>query len=207
MNLLKLGMMFGVWAAVRTWRPKRAVQAGALTAALLWVPPLAVVGVGAFALSGRWRRLRQQRRLERAADGDVGVLGELVLLGIRAGLTFVGSLKAAASHLATPLRVEVEAVVRRSRQKGSVESLVTAEGRGSELYALGARAVLSGGSAVTAVRLFVDEQRADERAKALADARKLPVRLLFPLALLILPGFMVLTVGPAVLTAVQRLTS
>jgi hypothetical protein len=33
----------------------------------------------------------------------------------------------------------------------------------------------------------------------------LPVKLLFPLALLILPGFLLLTVGPALLTGLNRL--
>jgi hypothetical protein len=38
-------------------------------------------------------------------------------------------------------------------------------------------------------------------------ARRLPVRLLLPLALLILPGFVLLAVGPAVLQGLARLGS
>ena len=42
-------------------------------------------------------------------------------------------------------------------------------------------------------------------AERITVARRLPVRLLLPLALLILPGFVVLAVGPAVLQALARL--
>jgi hypothetical protein len=44
---------------------------------------------------------------------------------------------------------------------------------------------------------FAAERRHAEQACNLERARRLPVRLLLPLALLILPGFMVLVVGPA----------
>ena len=39
----------------------------------------------------------------------------------------------------------------------------------------------------------------------MAAARRLPVRLLVPVALLMLPGFVVLTAGPALLGAAERL--
>jgi hypothetical protein len=55
------------------------------------------------------------------------------------------------------------------------------------------------------VAALVVEQRAEERARAVAAAKRLPVRMLFPLALLILPGFLVLTVGPTLLSAFDRL--
>jgi pilus assembly protein TadC len=73
------------------------------------------------------------------------------------------------------------------------------------LYRLAARATLTGASLVDALSALVAETRAARRAAALADARRLSVRLLFPLALLILPGFVVLVAGPVVIDGIARL--
>ena len=64
---------------------------------------------------------------------------------------------------------------------------------------------MTGAPVAAAVRAYVAEQRDADRARALAAARRLPVQLLFPLTLLVLPGFMVLTIGPALLAALERL--
>jgi tight adherence protein C len=45
--------------------------------------------------------------------------------------------------------------------------------------------------------------RARARRAALERARTLPVRLLFPLVFLVLPAFLLLTVGPVVLAGVN----
>ena len=49
------------------------------------------------------------------------------------------------------------------------------------------------------------EAQAEQTTARLEAARRLPVRLMLPLALLILPGFVVLAVGPALLEALDRL--
>ena len=56
-----------------------------------------------------------------------------------------------------------------------------------------------------AVAAFVAERHDEERARRRAAGARLPVRMLVPLSLLILPGFVLLTVGPALLGAVRRL--
>ncbi len=68
-----------------------------------------------------------------------------------------------------------------------------------------ATAVETGAPVRGALESLVEERLAVERNEGLIRARKLPVKLLFPLALLILPGFLVLTVGPALLTSIDRL--
>ena len=50
-----------------------------------------------------------------------------------------------------------------------------------------------------------DETRSSLRRAAEARARTLPVKLLFPLVFLVLPAFGLLTVAPALLSALQRL--
>ena len=83
--------------------------------------------------------------------------------------------------------------------------LAGAEGSTGRLFAVLARAQVTGSSAIKAVASFVDEERRDRRARAVEAAQRLPVKLTVPLALLILPGFVLLTIGPTVVATVQRL--
>jgi len=55
----------------------------------------------------------------------------------------------------------------------------------------------------TLARLAADG-RARLRRAALARARTLPVRLLFPLVFLVLPAFLLLTVGPVLLAGLRH---
>ncbi len=100
---------------------------------------------------------------------------------------------------------EISSLLRRSARLGMAEALRGHEGRLGRLTLLLARAHVTGASISDAVQTFVNERRDDERAADLEAARKLPVKLTIPLALLILPGFVVLTVGPSVLDAARRL--
>jgi hypothetical protein len=95
-------------------------------------------------------------------------------------------------------------VLRRSVRGGLGQALAAADGHGRRLYAGAARAVVTGAPLVPAVDAFVREAVAERRAADLESARRLPVRLMLPLALLILPGFVLLTVGPTVLAALER---
>lgn len=187
-------------------RPRWAGWAAALAALATLAPPLALLVVASTGLLHRHRRLAAQRAQQKAAAADVVVLGELVLLGLGAGLTFPAALAAASPEVAPPLRREVEGVLRRSRRAGLSPVLAQAGGRSRRLYRLTARAISTGAPLAAAVEAFVHDLRAEERARSLAAARKLPVRLLAPLALLILPGFILMTVGPALVASLERLT-
>lgn len=186
-------------------RPRWAGWAAAMAAAMALSPPLALAMAVAAGVIHRHRRLMAERAEEAAAAADVVLLGELVSLGLGAGLTFSAALAAAAPEVAPPLRLEVEGLLRRSRRAGLSSVLTQETGRARRLYRLAARALATGAPLVAAVDAFVHDLRAEERARRLASARKLPVRLLVPLALLILPGFVLMTVGPALVTALERL--
>jgi tight adherence protein C len=62
-----------------------------------------------------------------------------------------------------------------------------------------------GAPAAAALTRLADEARAAARRRAEARARVLPVKLLFPLVFLVLPAFGLLTVVPALLSAMDRL--
>ena len=174
-------------------------------AATVWLPvPTAIAGTIALA-TARLRARSAGRRRAAEARTDVVVLAELTALGLAGGLDLGSALARAADPVAPDLRYEVLDLLRSARVVGLAQALTLATGRAERLYRLTARAVDTGAPVRAAVEAFVEEAADAERARNLASARRLPVKLLFPLALLILPGFMVLTIGPAVLSSLRRL--
>ncbi len=183
---------------------KRPLVAGA--ALVTWLQPLVgVAGLGAASLVG-WRSRLQRRRLaQEAARADVALLAELVGLGLTAGLSLHAALATARRFIGSELTDEVDGVLRRARGSGLAAVLSESAGAGEGLYRMAARAVSTGAPLVAAVDGFVHERLSDERAARLAEARRLPVRLMVPLALLILPGFVLMTLAPALASTLNRL--
>lgn len=185
--------------------PRRWAVVSLVTAAVL-NPWLGLVGAAAGWLAIRCRSLIEGRRKANAAAEDAIALAELAALGLAAGLTFPAALAAARPHLGTVVGAEVDGILRRARRSGLAQTLTEASGRAGPLYVAAARAVATGAPLAAAIERFVREARADAHAERLARARRLPVRLMLPLALLILPGFLLLAIGPAVLSAFDRIT-
>lgn len=158
------------------------------------------VGVGVVAVVARLRRTGG-----RPEDGDVVLLADLVVLGLRAGLTLENALRSAAEDVPAPLGDEVRMVLRSVRRLGLGAALARATGRGERLYRLAAQAAESGAALAPSIEGLAGELRHDQHTRALAAARRLPVRLLLPLALLILPGFVLVVVGPALIGSLARL--
>lgn len=173
---------------------------------LVWWPlPTIVVGAAIW-LRRRIIGLSRSRAAEERARRDVSVLGELTALGLSAGLGFSQALELAAPRLEPAVRREVGELLRHARLTGLSAALASSRGRCASMFRLCARAVDTGAPVVGAIDGFVDQSLADQRERALTQARRLPIKLLFPLALLILPGFMILTVGPALLGSIDRLS-
>jgi tight adherence protein C len=131
-------------------------------------------------------------------ESDDVLVADLTALGLSAGLSFVAALGAAADHLPE----EAAQTVRRALRSpaGREEA-----GPAPALLALADRALVTGAPLLASIDGYATSLRRNERAAAVERARRLPVKLLFPLALLILPGFLLLTVGPALLTGLNRL--
>jgi Flp pilus assembly protein TadB len=186
----------------------RAVLAAA--AALVVVAPAApVVGAGVWiwpALGERRRRRRRRAELLR----HLPEVADLLVLAVGAGLTVPLAVAAVARRAPGPLapalgqaiaevglgRRLADALDDVPRQLGEdvrplIAALVASDRYGAPLLD-------------SLVRLSV-ELRADRRRRAEAAARRVPVKLLFPLVFCTLPAFALLTVAPLIAGALRSL--
>lgn len=171
----------------------------------LAAPFALAAGVSFIVATTRWRRAAAATRERRRADDDIVLLADLLSLGVAAGRTVRGALESARTHLHPQLGAEVDRLLGDMDRRGSGPAMLAAGGRLADLGRVVATAATSGAPLAAAVAAHADRVRHARHSARVAAARRLPVRLLLPLALLILPGFVVLAVGPAVLQALARL--
>jgi len=167
--------------------------------------PLAVLAAASWVGTVLLRRYRHRKLLDAQADGDVSLTARVLLISLSAGLPLSAALHVASERVGPTMQEELALLFRSGARVGMAEALRNHEGRLGRLTLLLARAHVTGASISAAVQSFVSERRDEERTSGLEAARRLPVKLTIPLALLILPGFVVLTVGPSVLDSARRL--
>jgi tight adherence protein C len=176
---------------------------------LLW-PPLALAPIASAVLWKRWQPLAKARNDKAAVTASLPDATDLLLVAIHAGLTPELALRRLLPYLDGPLYEAVEMVfeglTNGERFGDALDALINTLGEparplvaaltGSERYGLPL------GPALEVVATISRDQR---RRAAETSARKLPVRLSFPLVLCILPAFIVLTVVPAIFGALRAL--
>lgn len=153
-------------------------------------------------MAGTWNEVLRLRR-PASRFGGIHLLAQLVFVGLTGGLSLGASLSHARPHLEPELAAELDRLLRRGQHVGLAGALASSEGEARRFYTVLARAHVTGAPLAPAVAAFLDEERQAQRARAVEEARKLPVKLLVPLALLILPGFVLLTVGPSLVTSLK----
>ncbi len=175
---------------------RRRLIVGAAVVASWTVSPVlgaaSVVVAGMYVLAGRWGRREPD-------DSSEALLADLTVLGLSAGLTFTQAATAAAGSVGGDAASRVLRAIRFRGGNGPADADDPA------LMVVARRALSTGAPLIPAISGFASTLRSEERARHLTVARRLPVKLLFPLALLILPGFLILTIGPAVLGSLERL--
>lgn len=193
------------WVVSRRFGAGTGVLGAALAGAVL-VSPLAALAVAAVAVARRrWGRAAAAKRRAALAETDATLLADLVALGLTAGLSVRGALEEARSHLESDLGTEVDRLLDDMDRRGAAAALGAATGALGPFGRVASAAALSGAPLASAVAAHATARRRTEHAARVTAARRLPVRLLLPLALLILPGFVLLAVGPALLQALARL--
>ena len=152
---------------------------------------------------------RRAARVDAALARELPVAVDLLGVAVGAGCTPILAVEAAARWAPSVMARELGTVVRScalgATFTAAVEDLAH---RRPRLEAL-ADALLvterSGAPGGAALARLAGEERAAVRRRAEAHARRVPVRLLFPLVFLVLPAFVLLTVVPGLAAGMARL--
>jgi tight adherence protein C len=185
-----------------------AVVAANLVPAALILAPLAILAgmyLPAFTLAGR-ARARQAR-----IEAQVPELVELLVAASESGLPPPSACLRSAEVLAPPLGDELRVAAAEIELGVPWRSALDAAVRRTEAPGLASlarsleRSHRLGASVRASLKALVTELRAERRSRAEERARRAPVKMLFPLVFLILPAFLLLTVGPVLLSTVRSL--
>lgn len=128
----------------------------------------------------------------------------LLLVELRSGRSVLASLIGVAETL--PGYGSLRTVARVGRVAGLGAAMEHADDQLRPVIAQLARAQRSGASLSGAMRRMLDNGLAEEKAKKIAKARALPVRLMLPVTLLMLPGLVLLLYAPSLLASFENLT-
>jgi tight adherence protein C len=165
----------------------------------------------------RWREFlrvvaehRSRTAMAAAVEREVADVVALVGLAVSSGCNLPGALEAASQHsggqLADALRGAIANARRGARLADALEALPATLGEGVRPFVAALVSCDRYGAALgpTLDRLALDVRTA-ARQRAEAAARRLPVRLLFPLVTCILPAFGLLTVAPLIAGSLRGL--
>lgn len=139
----------------------------------------------------------------RTSARETRVILVLLLVELRSGSSVLAALQRAA--VALPAHPDLRRLSRVATVSGLTASIDCA-GELRPLVVHLARAQRSGASLSTVVRHLLEQDLAADRAARLARARSLPVRLMVPVALLMLPGLVLLLYAPSLLSTLEGLT-
>ena len=206
--------------SARTVIGYRALSTAALP--LLWIwfaatagmkPALGVIGTLLITALG-WlmpTRLLQQRARQRLAgiDDELPELIDLLVVTVEAGLGFVGSMQMAAMRVRGAIGEELRLTLQEQSMGLSIqEALMNMARRVDTPYVRSfVRSVVQGETLGVSMgqimRDLANEMRRRRRAIAQERAQKAPIKILFPLVLLIFPAMFVVLLGPALLLMIR----
>ncbi|MEM7095186.1 MAG: type II secretion system F family protein [Actinomycetota bacterium] len=129
----------------------------------------------------------------------------LVAVGLGSGRSLLGTIELLVEVGAVGHDHLISALTRHRRGALLIDAL---EDAGLAGIAPILRSHIEDGTPATEALLgHADALRADARRRAEAQARRLPVRMLLPLTVFVLPGFLALTVAPVVVDALRSFAS
>lgn len=193
-------------ARVRRWS---LAALGALVGVLVLPPAAPVLALGGWAVPVlRARRLA--KRPQEAVRRSLPEVVDLLALAVGAGLTVPLAVAAVAGRAEGPVADElgrvVDAVARGRRCADALDDAAHRLGPSARpVLAALAASERYGAPLAEALAVQAADVRADRRRRAEEAARRVPVRLLFPLVLCVLPAFGLLTVAPLLAGALGSL--
>lgn len=187
-------------AAMASTHPARIVAALVAIASIGGVPISVLIG-SVVLLVWSIRRMAASRGTGREKiDGAEAAL-EVLSLGTASGLTFLDAAQKAARAVPSA-RPDIEANLRRRLGGLPPDS---GDPWIDQAFEIAGRSELTGASIGPRLRSQLAEMRRKRTEQRRARLARLPVKLLFPLVFLTLPGFVLLTVAPAVISGLSRL--
>jgi tight adherence protein C len=191
---------------------------------LLWIWLGASVGVKPVQLVllaliigflGWWlpARVIQERAKQRLAEIDYQLpeLIDLLVVTIEAGLGFVGAMQMASGRVGPPLGQEIQLTLQEQSMGLSIQEAMLNMLARSDTASMRSfvRSIVQGEALGVSIgqimRDLAQEMRRRRRAVAQEKAQKAPIKILFPLVLLIFPAMFVILLGPAIFMFVQAL--
>jgi tight adherence protein C len=182
---------------------------GEMDTALYIVGVLVVVVFGWFLPSIVLTRQVQQRYQQ--IDKALPELIDLLVVAVEAGLGFVAALRMTVQELDGPLAQELRLTLQ--EQTMGLSTPEALEGMARRVETPGVRSFVRsivqgatlGISLGQILRNLADEMRKRRKAQAEEKAQKAPVKMLFPLVLLIFPAMFVVLLLPAIITISETL--
>jgi tight adherence protein C len=189
--LLAIGLPLGwLWLAAATGFPFGLIVLGVIFSAIVgWALPMIVLN-------------RRARERTDAIDYELPELIDLLVVTLEAGVSFLASMQMAAERLVGPLGVELRLTLQEQRMGLTTNDalkgmLGRADTPGMRTFV---RSVLQGETLGTStgqiMRNLAIEMRKRRRAAAEERAQKAPIKILFPLVLLIFPAMFIVLLGP-----------
>jgi hypothetical protein len=155
------------------------------------------------------RDRRRRARVAQALERELPVVLDLLAVAVDAGCTPYLAVETASQWSPPVTGAHLARVVGACQLgetfAGALDAAARQEPRLVPLTAALFASERLGAPVGPALGRLADEERAALRRRAEAHARRVPVRLLFPLVFLVLPAFGLLTVAPAVLAGLSRL--
>lgn len=170
-------------------------------------------GLAAAALPGRWLRKRGAQR-QRTIERELAEVLDLLVVCFEAGLGVGEGIKVVGQEMATQNQALgqelaiVTAELKTGVQLGEALRTMAERCGVDELRTLAATLAQSdelGAQVGPTLRAIAEALRAQRRSRAEEAAQRMPVKILFPLALFVLPAMLLLVAGPAAIQALRAL--
>jgi tight adherence protein B len=159
----------------------------------------------AFVLVGSRRVPRLIRRRMARPDIDVLVVARLLALSLASGRPLGRALADVRQRLHKHEMPVIDDVLIRANRDGLTRALVETTGPLAPLAERLAKAQVTGAPVGPALDAFIATLHDARRFQAVEEARTIGVKLIVPLTLLLLPGFLALVVAPYVLQQLEEL--
>jgi hypothetical protein len=174
------------------------------TVFLLAINPLIGLAVGA-ALVGwtRGRRIVRERDAISERRSEEILAADLVASGVEVGVSFDEAISVASGFVSTQVSSEMGRMSRIGHRVSGTDddgSIIQA------MFRMSRRSEVTGAPLAPRLRSLSESERAQDAADRQVRMQRLPVKLLFPLAFLILPGFLLVAVAPTFVGGISKLS-